>query len=532
MWRRGFAQPCTGESPVTTQTSAERHVLGSSYLLRRSHLRGQECPRYTYDLLLSIEKLVYGGDGLARAPAGADGRSMAVFVPFVLPGERVEAEIPQHTPGFARASVTHLIEASPDRVEARCPYFQQCGGCHYQHISYQRQLEFKAEILRETLQRIAKIELQSEIQLHASPPWNYRNRTRLQVRTAPEFPPQNDKTGRSGGSGFALGYLRAGSQEFLAVRECPISSPLINRTMARLLELGGLNCPAGVEEMELFADAADEQLLAWAFCRREADRGDLLRWAEALVGELPEVSGLTLFASRQRTSAGRSSPRRSSPRGSSVRPSSTRRSLQEEDADDASVDAKPLAQSGAKSIRYRAGNHEYLVSSGAFFQVNRYLIDELIPVVTGNASGEVALDLYAGGGLFSAALAKNFHHIFAVEASQTSHGDLVQNVPANVKAVGARAEDYLKSVYLKTWTGRGRPDLVVLDPPRTGAGKAVTNALLELGAPQVRYVSCDPATLARDIAPFMAAGYRIEGAHLFDLFPETYHIESVLLLAR
>jgi len=287
-----------------------------------------------------------------------------------------------------------------------------------------------------------------------------------------------------------------------------------------LLELGGLNCPAGVEEIELFADAADEQLLAWAFCGPEADHEDLLRWAEALVGELQEVIGLTLFASRQRASAGRASRQPSSARGSS------------REEYDAYAPAKALAQSGAKSIRYRAGNHEYLVSAGAFFQVNRYLIDELIPVVTGNASGNVALDLYAGGGLFSVALAKNFHHIFAVEASQTSYGDLVQNVPGNVKAVGARAEDYLNSVYLKSRTGRDRPDLVVLDPPRTGAGKVVTNALLKLAAPQVRYVSCDPATLARDIAPFMAAGYRIEEAHLFDLFPETYHIETVLLLAR
>jgi 23S rRNA (uracil1939-C5)-methyltransferase len=156
----------------------------------------------------------------------------------------------------------------------------------------------------------------------------------------------------------------------------------------------------------------------------------------------------------------------------------------------------------------------------------------LISVVTGNASGDVALDLYAGGGLFSAALAKNFHHIFAVEASQTSYADLVQNVPANVKAIGARAEEYLMSDYLKKRLMQNKPDLVVLDPPRSGIGKAATNSLLQLRAPLVRYVSCDPATLARDIAPLLAAGYRIEEAHLFDLFPQTFHIESVLLLAR
>jgi len=407
---------------------------------------------------------------------------MPVFVPFVLPGERVEADVRQEKPGFARGSVTRLIEASPDRVEARCPYFQQCGGCHYQHISYERQLEFKAGILRETLQRIAKIELQPEIRLHASPPWNYRNRTRLQVQTAPEF---------------ALGYFRLGSHEFLPVRECPISSPLLNRMLARLLELHGLNCPPAVEEIELFAGAADDHLLAWAYCGREADRKDLLRWAEALQRALPEIAGMAFFPSRRRSQ------------------------------DSAPTDSKPLAESGAKAIRYRTQNDEYQVSTGAFFQVNRYLIDELISVVTGNAHGDTALDLYAGVGLFSVALARNFHHIFAVEASQTSYVDLMQNVPANVKAVSARTEDYLGSRLV-----RKSLDLVVMDPPRTGIGKAVIRSLVELRIPRVRYVSCDPATLARDIAPMLAAGYHVEEAHLFDLFPETFHIESVMLLAR
>ncbi len=433
-------------------------------------------------MLLSIEKLIYGGDGLARTPAGADGRSLAVFVPFVLPGERVEAEIAQQKPGFARGSVTRLVEPAAERVAARCPYFQQCGGCHYQHIPCERQLEFKAGILRETLQRVAKIELPAEIRLHASPPWNYRNRTRLQVETAPEF---------------VLGYFRFGSHELLPVHECPISSPLIQRMMARLVELRGCECPAEVEEIEFFADAADERLLAWAFCARGVDIQELLRWAETLQRELPEIAGVSFFPSRRRSE------------------------------DEAPADMKPLAQLGEPAIRYRVGETDYRVSAGAFFQVNRLLVDELVSVVTSNASGETALDLYAGVGLFSAVLARSFHHIFAVEASLISHSDLVQNVPANVKAVGTRTEDYLRSRPV-----RKRPDLVVIDPPRTGAGKAVTRWLVELGAPRIRYVSCDPATLARDLAPLLASGYRIEEAHLFDLFPQTFHIESVMLLAR
>lgn len=407
---------------------------------------------------------------------------MAVFVPFVLPGEHVEVEIAPGKAGFSRGSVSRLVERSPERVEATCQYFQRCGGCQYQHISYERQLEYKAGILRETLQRIAKIELKAEITLHPSPPWNYRNRTRLQVQATPEF---------------ALGYFRFGSHESLSVRECPISSPLINRVIARLLELRGCECPAAVEEIELFADSSDKTLLAWGFCGRDGDAEAIQGWAERVRREVPAIAGMSFFPSRRRSE------------------------------EDDPVEMKPLAQVGAAEMLYRVQDTAYHVSAGAFFQVNRHLVDELVSTVTGGASGDLALDLYAGVGLFSAPLGRSFHHIFAVEASQTSYADLVHNSPANVKAVRGRTEDYLRSS-----PARKRPDLVVLDPPRAGVGKTVTRLLVQIGAPRVRYVSCDPATLARDIAPMLAAGYRIEEAHLFDLFPQTFHIETVMLLAR
>jgi 23S rRNA (uracil1939-C5)-methyltransferase len=433
-------------------------------------------------MLLTIEKMIYGGDGLARTPAGSDGRSMAVFLPFVLPGERVEAETVQEKPGFARGTVGRLLEASGQRVAPRCPYFEQCGGCQYQHIGYESQLQFKAEILRETLRRVGKIEFNGEIRLHPSPEWNYRNRTRLQVLTAPEF---------------ALGYFRFGSHETLPVRECPISSALINRVMARLLELQGCECPGEVEEIELFADAADSRLLCWGFCGRGANSTLLEQWAERLRREAPEITGFSFFPSRRRTD------------------------------DEPASEAKTFAQAGDRAIRYRVGAADYRVSAGAFFQVNRHLVDELVSVVTAKAAGKMALDLYAGVGLFATTLAPSFHHIFAVEASQISCADLAHNIPANVKAVGSRTEDYLRSR-----PARFRPDLVVMDPPRAGIGKAVTRWLVEAKAPGIRYVSCDPATLARDLVPLLAAGYRIEETHLFDLFPGTFHIESVMLLAR
>jgi len=433
-------------------------------------------------VLLSIEKLVYGGDGLARTDAGQDGRSMAVFVPFVLPGETVEAELQQQKPGLARGNVTRLVETSAERVEPGCPYFQRCGGCHYQHIPYARQLELKAQILRETLQRIAKIELRDEIRLHPSPPWNYRNRTRFQVRGGPEF---------------ALGFFRFGSHDFLPVRECPISSLLINRGISQLTELGGLSCPAAIEEIELFVDSDDAKMLATAFCLADASKNDLRRSAESLLSQISCLAGVTFFSSRRRSE------------------------------EDSPADVELITQVGETLIPYKTSHGIYQVSAGAFFQVNRHLLDELVAAVVEDLEGESALDLYAGGGLFTVPLAEKFHHIFAVESSQISVADLRKNVPASVKVINSRTEEYLRNRQR-----RHCPDLVVLDPPRAGAGKAVTRSLVELGAKHVRYVSCDPATLARDLSTFLSSGYRIVATDLFDLFPQTFHIETVVRLAR
>ena len=187
-------------------------------------------------MLLTIEKLIYGGDGLARLPAagasaadsiGSDegrGRGKAVFVPFVLAGEKIDATLTEQKSGFARARVDAVVEPSPQRIQPACPYFTRCGGCSYQHATYEHQLEIKKEILRENLRRIAKLDLPFDIEVHPSPPWNYRNRSRLQIR---------NEQGQAGPI-FGAGYFKLASHELLPVEECPISSPLINRGIASL----------------------------------------------------------------------------------------------------------------------------------------------------------------------------------------------------------------------------------------------------------------------------------------------------------
>ena len=428
---------------------------------------------------LTIEKLVYGGDGLARLPEDEHGRGKAVFLPFVLPGELVAASLVEEKPGFARGRVDQVLKASPQRVAAPCPYFQRCGGCHYQHTSYEHQLEIKATILKENLRRIAKLELETELQIHPSPPWNYRNRARFKIHNAPEF---------------ALGYYRFGSHELLPVEECPISSLLINRAIAAFWELGRAGqITEGIQEIEFFGNAEDTQLLVEAYCAPAAQVVVVEQWATEVQKSLPETAGVAMFRPLTR----------------------------------GPTDPERIAVIGAGEVIYQTGRAAYRVSAGAFFQVNRHLTEQLVDIVTAGRQGRIALDLYSGVGLFSVALARRFAQVIAVEPSQTSHADLLHNSPGNVKAVRATAEQYLANA-----AGRLKPDLVIVDPPRSGLGEKVIRELLDLAAPAVTYVSCDPATLARDLGRLLGAGYRVEQAHFVDLFPQTYHLESVFQLVR
>jgi 23S rRNA (uracil1939-C5)-methyltransferase len=199
-----------------------------------------------------------------------------------------------------------------------------------------------------------------------------------------------------------------------------------------------------------------------------------------------------------------------------------------------------LVSVGADHLAYRTARATYRVSAGSFFQTNRHLTDELVRIVTEGQSGDSALDLYAGVGLFSTALACDIRHIVSVESSQTSTADLSYNLSSKGKAVQATTEQYLAGLGNSGRSGKGAallhtfrtPDLAVVDPPRSGLGERVARALVNLGAPRVIYVSCDPVTLARDLVTLLGSGYRIEQMHLVDLFPQTFHLETVVHLVR
>lgn len=438
---------------------------------------------------LHIEKLIYGGDGLARLPADEGGPGKAVFVPFVIPGETVEATLTQTRGGFSRARPEGVLVPSPERIEAGCPYFGRCGGCHYQHIDYATQLRYKTDILRETLRRTAKLDLQQQIVVHAAQPWGYRNRTRVQVRHEPEF---------------TLGYFRHGSHSLLPVEKCPISSELINRGIQCAWMLGrDGTLSKNLHGLQFFSDAGDSKLLVEAYVHSGTDMKEIESFATAVRRVVPELAGVVAFAA------------------SPVDDDSRQR------APMTSIHEKASRTAGEGALTYHAAGLNYRVGGGSFFQVNRYLLDKLIEIVVAGHTGRAALDLYAGAGLFTAHLARNFDQVIAVEASAHAFADLRHNVPANVKCHRMTTEAFLAERGAKL-----APDLVVLDPPRAGLGEGATQALCRMSASRVIYVSCDPATLSRDLRRLLESGYRVEQAHLVDLFPQTYHMETVLHLSR
>jgi 23S rRNA (uracil1939-C5)-methyltransferase len=179
-------------------------------------------------------------------------------------------------------------------------------------------------------------------------------------------------------------------------------------------------------------------------------------------------------------------------------------------------------------LDYPSAGFVYRVGSGSFFQVNRFLIDELVRTAAGELSGNSALDLYAGVGLFSLPLTRRFSHVTSVESGNSAVRDLrfnAERAGVRLEIVQSSAGDFLKKLTVP-------PDFVLADPPRTGLGKAVVARLAELKPPRITIVACDPATLARDLSGLLAAGYQIERLTMIDLFPQTFHMETIAELRK
>lgn len=419
---------------------------------------------------ITLEKLTYGGDAMGRLP---DGR--AVFVPFGLPGERVRIRLTEEKKNFARGELVEILDPSPDRIAPRCKHFGVCGGCHYQNLPYEKQLLAKAEILRDQLMRIGKIENPPVSSMVALPSaWNYRNHVQFHLTEAGE-----------------LGFVAASAVDedagpVLAIEECHLPEESINAAWLQLEFEPG----ADVERVSLRAGADDDLML-------------LLESDVPYAPELEIEAGISVahvFEEHTVVLAGN---------------------------DHFFIDVK---------------GRSFKVSGTSFFQVNTAMAEKMVEHLLAEmpvSASDTLLDLYCGVGLFSAFFASRVGRVIGVESSESACEDFAVNLDEfeNVELYEGAAEEILPALVGRTLAphasaGVVNPPYVVVDPPRAGLAPRVVDAIQSLGPRVIAYVSCDPSTLARDAKRLIQGGYRLKQVTPFDLFPQTYHIESISIFEK
>jgi 23S rRNA (uracil1939-C5)-methyltransferase len=415
---------------------------------------------------VAIEKPAAGGRMIARH------EGQVVLVSGAVPGERVLARVERADRRLAFASATEIREASPDR---RAPFADPlCGGCVYSHIDYSRQTVLKVEIIRDAFLRIGRIPLAISVPVAPSPERGYRMRARFHVeRGRPGFYRE--------GTHVLCDPAPTGQLSELAVEA-------VRAAVAAVTDAGAQ--PISVELTEnLTGD-----------CRALAIDVDDVRRVERTA-----LDGVVA--------------------GASVRGCILR------DRQGARVVAgEPLVTDPMASLTAgRATVGELARQPESFFQANRYVVPGLVTAVLDavQPSGRV-LDLYAGVGLFSVALAATGRHgIVAVEGDRAGGADLQRNAGAFGSAVSLRLESVEEAL-----RGAPRADTVIVDPPRTGLSGEALASLTALRPHRIVYVSCDPATMARDARKLLDAGFSIESLQGFDMFPNTPHVESLGVFAR
>jgi len=428
-----------------------------------------------------IESLAYGGDGVARLPGGR-----TVFVQGACPGDEVAlAEIEEHQ-NWSRATIDRVIVPSPDRITPPCPYAGACGGCQWQHIAYERQLDAKHRIVADAFERIARLDgvVVDEVRASQSP-LGYRNKIELVWDVS---------SGRAG-----LGYHRPRSEEIVAIDRCMLL-PERAQGLPRSLT-GALRYLSG-----RFGDLG----ILRVGVRAAAKRGDLEIALWTRPASFPRAAvGATLTDAAGATSVVRVL----------ARDTEARRRI-------AGVEVLTGRGNWVETL----SGFDYAISAPSFFQVNtasaNFLVELVMSGLNPAATDRVA-DMYAGAGTFTLPLAQAAGEVVAFEGSRHALADLRRNLdraglPADI--VGGDAARELLTA--------GAFDLAVVDPPRQGLSPEALRAVVSANPRAIAYVSCDPATLARDSRELVNRNYRITRVTPVDMFPQTYHVETVVIFRQ
>ena len=431
---------------------------------------------------LLIDKLVQGGDGLATL----DG--MKVFVPFSAPQERVRARIVTQKRDYAVAEIEEVLEPSPLRIAAPCPYFGMCGGCQLQHINYQGQLVVKKLYVNEALQRIGQVFVPVRNVTTEAEPWHYRNKTQYPVGST--------------GNGMAIGFFKRDTHDLLDVPACllhPVEFDRLREAIRAILVAAGetgydeAKHEGNVRHIVLRQGTRDGGLLAIVVTRTpEFDR----RAAE-LIAEQPGLTGVV----------------------HSVVPARTNRIM----------GPQTTVLAGSGYLNQSVLGKTFRVSAPSFFQVNIQQAEELCRKILKHIApkgDELVVDLYSGVGMISLLVAPFVQHVTAIESDLTA----VEDAKANAQEQAVRNVEFVCGDVSREISRVASTDVIILDPPRKGCPAETLRRIAALKPKRIVYVSCNPATLARDLATLEQSGYTTHEIEPVDMFPQTFHVEVIARL--
>ncbi|MGR6835881.1 23S rRNA (uracil(1939)-C(5))-methyltransferase RlmD [Syntrophomonas erecta] len=395
----------------------------------------------------------------------------AVFIPYAIPGEQVQVEIERDHKRFARGRLVGLGSASPDRVEPICPAYYDCGGCAYQHLSYSKELELKRRVVGDNLRRLGGIETEVQPVIGMPDPWRYRNKVVWH-------------TGKINGR-MDLGFYREASHNLVPLHGCTLihkDMELIQKSLAD--NLSALEVEPGVDfTLRRSSRTGHMSLIYSGNCNKQA----LISWALSLPGKvsihIKQANGIETFH-------------------------------------------------GDTYLEEQLCGIVFRLSPLAFLQVNHQQTEKLYQLILqyGSLKGnEQVLDAFCGVGTITLSLAGHASQVTGVELypgaiEDAKHNAVINNIH-NVDFYAGPCESIIAKLNQQF-------DVVVLDPPRAGCQKKTIQAIVKTGAKRIIYVSCNPSTLARDLKVFTSMGYVITTVQPVDMFPQTHHVECVVLMSR
>jgi len=446
-------------------------------------------------IVVTIKTIGINGEGVGYF------RRKAVFVPGALPGEVVKAVVERAERNYVVARLAEIEKRSPHRQQPPCPVYEACGGCQLQHMTYGAQLQAKEELVREAFARYAGInDLPLRPILGMDNPWGYRNKAQLQVGP-----------GRGGAGEPIVGLYSPGSRRLVDLSGCPIHHPKLDEVAAKVRRIAGRLGTTAYDErsgrgvlrtvvIRTGFRSENVQLTLVIAADRLPARAE---WVEAVRREIPEVTGFAVNINRS------SSP--------------------------LVFGERTIHLWGKEWMDERLGPLRFRLSPRAFFQLNPEQTVRLYEAVREAAAldgtGRV-VDAYCGTGTIALWLAPHAKEVRGVEVVREAVEDARRNAElngiSNARFYVGDAENKLLE-----WGRLGlRPDVVVADPPRSGCGPKLLEAIREIRPPRFVYVSCNPSTLAKDCRALLEAGYHIQWVQPVDMFPQTSHVECCVLLTR